>query len=191
MNKYLLIGVFAILVIAGGWWYTTQSTQLPSQQNANNKSNLNTNMTTSKPGWIVTTNEQLNVRFENPTDASVSTVERRQTVDSIAISTLVVTPKGMDSTVVHFFTTDVSLEQAKNIQFYQSDISNSEFVDATIDGLKGIRRIDHHSYNDCTNELTVAETNGIVYGSHIVQCPTHPAGYDQLRKDIANSLEIL
>ena len=91
----------------------------------------------------------------------------------------------MDPTKVHFFTTNVPFDQAKNIQIYGSKVKNSEFVSATIDGRAGTRRVDHYLNNDCTKELTVAEINGIVYGFHIVQCPTHPQGYDQLRKQLA------
>jgi hypothetical protein len=201
MNKYLLIGVAGLLVIAGGWWCMNKSNTSPSisitdtaQQNTSNVTGPNVtqpNTIASKPGWKVTTSQQLGVRFENPADASISAVEQRKTTDGTTVSTLAVTPKGTDPTIVHFFTANVSLEQAKNIQFYRSDISNSEFVDAMIDSLKGIRRIDHFSSNECTNELTVVEKEGKIYGLHIVQCPTHPTGYDQLRRDIATSLVIL
>lgn len=202
MNKYLLVGIVSILIIAGGWWYLNQSstsstldtTQLPVQQNPTTGSNSNTTQQStiaSKSGWVVTTNQQLGIRFENPADASVSSLEQRKTTDATTINELIVTPKGTDPTIVHFFSTNVSLEKAKNIQIYQSDIRNSEFSDVTIDGLEGVRRTDHYSNNNCTKELTVVEKGGIVYGSHIVQCPTHPQGYDQLRRDISNSLKLL
>jgi hypothetical protein len=146
----------------------------------------------SKSDWIITTNQQLGISFEHPADASVSSVSQKQTSDGAIINELTVAPKGMDPTVVHFFTTSASLDKAKNIQIYGfTQVKNSEFTNATIDGRAGIRRIDHYLNNDCTNELIVAEKNGVVYGFHIVQCPTHPQGYDQLRKDIANSIKFL
>lgn len=197
MNKYLLVGIAAILVIAGGWLYFNQSTQssivdtaqLPGRQNSTTGSNSNT--IASRSGWVIASNQQLGIRFESPADASVSSSEQRQTIDGASITTLTITPRGTDATVVFFFTTKVSLEQAKNIQFYQSTISTSEFSEVIINGRNGVRRIDHYANNDCTNELTVVEKSGTIYGSHIVQCPTHPTGYDQLRKGIADSLKVL
>lgn len=146
----------------------------------------------SKTGWITTTNQQLGIRFEHPADASVSSEAQRQTTDGTTISELTVTPAGMDPTRVHFFSTNTSLDQAKNIQIYGfTNVKNSEFTNATIDGRAGTRRIDHYLNNDCTNELTVVEKNEVIYGFHVVQCPTHSEGYDQLRKDIASSLKLL
>ena len=182
MNKYLLAGAIAILAIAGGWWYLNQS----------NTTQQTTHVQPSKSGWTITTNQQLGIRFEHPVDALVSSMAQRQTSDGTTINELIVTPVGMDPIRVHFFTTSASLDQAKNIQIYGfTQVKNSEFTSATIDGHAGTRRIDHYLNNDCTNELTVAEINALVYGFHIVQCPTLPQGYDQLRKDIANSLELL
>jgi hypothetical protein len=134
----------------------------------------------------------LGIRFEYPANATVSSVEQRKTTDGTIINELTVTPTGMDPTRVHFFSTNASLNQAKNIQIYGfTNVKNGEFDNATIDGRASMRRIDHYLTNDCTNELTVVEKSGVVYGFHIVQCPTHPQGYDQLRRDIANSLELL
>ena len=147
---------------------------------------------TSKPGWITTANQQLGIRFEYPVDASVSSAGQRETSDGTTINELTVTPTGMDPTRVHFFTTSASFDQAKNIQIYGfKKVKNSEFTNATIDGRAGTRRIDRYINNDCTNELTITEKNGVVYGFHVVQCPTHSQGYDQTRKGIADSLELL
>ena len=147
---------------------------------------------TSKHGWTTTTNQLLGIRFEYPADASVSSVSQRETSDGTTINEMTVTPTGMDPTKVHFFTTSASLDQAKNIQIYGfTKVKNSEFVNTTIDGRAGTRRIDHYLNNDCTNELSIAEKNGVIYGFHVVQCLTHPQGYDQLRKDIADSFELL
>ncbi len=143
------------------------------------------------PGWKTHTDQQLAIRFEYPPDAIVSPVAQRQTADGAAIDELIVTPSGMDPTRVHFFSTAAPLDKAKNIQIYPSEIKSSEFSDVAIDGYVGIRRIDHYSANECTNELTVVGKGGSVYGFHITQCPTHTPGYDQLRRDIANSLELL
>lgn len=202
MNKYLLIGVVAILAITGGWWYVSQpntpvtpdTTQSPPQHNStagSNSKGTQSSVTASKSGWVVTINQQISIRFENPADALVSSVEQRETIDGTTIHELIVTPKGTDPTRVHFFSTNAPFEQAKKIQIYQSEVSNSKFADDTIDGLKGVRRTDYNPYNDCTNELTVVEKNGVVYGSQIAQCPTHSQGYDQLRRDIAHSLKFL
>lgn len=215
MNRNVWIGVIVVAVlVAGGWWYlnqsstpaTSETTEFPTtQQNTNTGTQpvVNTQPTQTSPqqttpvqpnksGWTTTTNQQLGIRFEQPADASVSSVSQKQTSDGTTINELTVTPKGMDPTVVHFFTTSASLDKAKNIQIYGfTQVKNSEFTNATIDGSAGTRRIDHYLNNDCTNELTVAEKGGVVYGFHIVQCPTHPQGYDQLRKDIADSLELL
>lgn len=167
---------------------TPEKTQEPTQSNGTNTAET----VTSKSGWTTITNQQLGIRFEHPADSSVSSVSQRQTTDGTTINELIVTPAGMDPTVVHFFTTNAPIGQAKNIQIYGfTKIKNSEFLSATIDGRAGTRRVDHYLNNDCTNELTVAEKNGVVYGFHIAQCPTHSQGYDQLRKDIANSLELL
>ena len=211
--------IIALIVIVGGagWWYlnkssapaTSEPVQFPTEQTTQQNTNtgaqpvVNTQPTQTSPqqttpaqpnksGWTTTTNQQLGIRFERPTDVSVSSVSQRQTSDGTTINELTVTPPGMDPTIVHFFTTTASLNQAKNIQIYGfTQVKNSEFTTATIDGRAATRRIDHYLYNDCTNELTIAEKNGVVYGFHIIQCPTHPQGYDQLRKDIANSLELL
>jgi len=162
-------------------------------QESTESNETNTNETvTSKPGWTTATNQQLGIRFEYPADASISSVSQRETSDGTTINEMTVTPTGMDPTTVHFFTTSASLDQAKNIQIYGfTNVKNSEFVNTTIDGRAGTRRIDHYLNNDCTNELSITEKNGVVYGFHVVQCPTHPQGYDQLRKDIADSLELL
>lgn len=164
-----------------------KTTQEPTQSNGTNTAET----VTSKSGWIIITNQQLGIRFEHPADASVSSVSQRQTADGTTINELIVTPAEMDPTVVHFFTTNAPIDRAKNIQIYEfSKIENSEFTSATIDGRAGTRRIDHNLYNDCTDEITVVEKNNVVYGYHITQCPTHPQGYDQVRRDIANSLEL-
>lgn len=168
-------------------------TSQKNSQEATGSNESNTNETvTSKPDWTSATNQQLGIRFEYPVDASVSSVSQRETSDGTTINELTVTPASTDPTRVHFFTTSASLDQAKDIQIYEfTKVKNSEFTSATIDGRSGTRRIDHYLNNDCTNELTVAEKNGVVYGFHIVQCPTHSQEYDQLRKDIADSLELL
>lgn len=146
---------------------------------------------TTKPEWTTDTDQQLGISFERPTDAVVSPVKQRQTNDGITINELIITPAGVDPTRVHFFTADTSIEQAKNIKIYEfTKIKNSEFNNVTINNYPGIRRIDHYLNNDCTNEITVIEKNNLVYGFHIAQCPTHPQGYDQIRRDIANSLRI-
>ncbi|MDD4628320.1 MAG: hypothetical protein PHE68_02905 [Candidatus Peribacteraceae bacterium] len=144
---------------------------------------------TTRPDWATATSEELGIRFEYPIDASVSKREQRQTVDGISINEIIVTPKGMDPTSIHFFSTNESFERTKKIQIYQSSVSSSEFLNTTIDNHKAIKRIDHYANNNCTNELTFIESNGMVYGTHIVQCPTHPQGYDQLRREVASSLK--
>lgn len=146
----------------------------------------------NKVGWKKSSNQQLGIEFKCPVSAKISTVERRGTVDGTTINELVITPEGADPTKVHFFTTSAPIEKAKNIQIYGfGNFEKSEFTEILINGYKGVRRVDHYSYNDCINEFTVFEKENIVYGSQIIQCPTHPEGYDQLRKDIANSLELL
>src|SRR3972149_6705416 len=102
MNKYLLVEIVAILIIAGGWWYMNKSNTSPSipttdtaaQQNTSNETGSNVtqpNTAASRPGWKITASQQLGVRFENPADASISAVEQRQTIDGTTVNTLVVT----------------------------------------------------------------------------------------------------
>src|SRR3989344_5671073 len=209
----IILIVALVVIVAGGvgyWALTKQSTSVPVAENTKavqNDSASGNQIPTpapssntvqpsetpvSKPGWTTTTNQQLGISFEHPANATVSSVEQRKTTDGTTINELTVTPAGMDPTRIHFFSTNASFDQAKNIQIYGfTNIKNSEFGNAMIDGRAGTRRIDHYLNNDCTNELTVVEKSGVVYGFHIIQCPTHPQGYDQLRRDIANSLELL
>lgn len=148
--------------------------------------------TSIKTGWKVETSGQLGISFEKPNDASVSKVTERKTTDGTTIKEIIITPVGTDSTRVHFFSTNTSIDKVKNIQIYGSaNVRNSEFTNINLGGYSGIKRIDHNSYNECTNELMVINKNGTIYGYNIVQCPTHPEGYDQIRKDIANSLKFL
>lgn len=207
--------IVIVVIIAGGIGYliltnrpapVSDTTAFQNDLNPGNQvqtpgSNTNTTQpsktpvnetTVSKTGWTTTTNQQLGIRFEHPVDASISSVVQRETTDGTTISELIVTPVGVDATSVHFFSTNVSLGQAKSIQIYGlTNVKSSEFTNAMIDGLAGTRRIDHYLNNDCTNELVIIKKNTVVYGSHIVQCPTHPNGYDQLRRDIASSLKLL
>lgn len=148
--------------------------------------------TSVRSGWKIETNQQLGISFEKPNDASVSPIVERKTTDGSIINEVIVTPAGMDPTRVHFFSTDGSIDQAKNIQIYGfTDIKNSEFSNITFGGYPGVKRIDYNSSNNCTNELTVVNRSGTTYGYHIVQCPTHSEGYDQIRKDIVNSFKFL
>ncbi len=209
----LILIVVLVIIVAGGvgyWALTKQTTSVPVAENPtavqNDSASGNqisipvpssntvqpSKTPVSKPGWTTTINQPLGIRFEHPTNATVSSVEQRKTTDGTTINELTVTPTGMDPTRVHFFSTKASFDQAKNIQIYGfTNIKNSEFGNAAIDGRAGTRRIDYNLNNDCTNELTVVEKSGVVYGFHIVQCPSHPEGYDQLRRDIANSIELL
>lgn len=142
--------------------------------------------------WTNTTNDQLGIQFDHPVDTKISSLEQRQTEDGITIRELIVTPAGPYPTMVHFFSTDTSLEQAKNIRIYSPEnIERSEFTAGSIDDHTGISRIDYYLYNECTNQLTVADKGGTVYGFHIIQCPSHPEDYDQLRRNIANSLDLI
>lgn len=74
MNKYLLVGVVALLIIAGGWWYlnqssvpsTSETTQLPTlQETANTQT-----QTATKPSAPVTPQSQNSsgTLFSHPTD---------------------------------------------------------------------------------------------------------------------------
>ncbi len=186
----IILGVF---IAGAGWWYLDVFQSTPEQNTSPRQSEPSaTKVSLVKPNWTTTTNEQLGIRFALPADASVSSVNQKQTSDGTIINELIVRPSGIDPTSVHFFTTSATLDQAKNIKIYGStSIKSSEFVNTTIDGYSAIRRIDHYLNNDCTNELTFVDKNDLIYGYHIVQCPSHPQGYDQLRKDIVNSLEIL
>lgn len=207
-NIVLIIVVVIIIAVGVGYWvFTNQPAPQPITKDTNQVSasapsttttqqkvsDVPTNKTpVSKPGWITTTNQQLGMRFEHPADASISSVEERKTTDGTTINELVVTPTGVDPTRVHFFSTSASLDSAKNIKIYGfTKVKNTEFNNTMINGNAGIRRVDHYLNNDCTAELTVVEKGGAVYGFHITQCPTHPQDYDQLRRDIVNSLELL
>ena len=206
-NKLWAIAIGIISIGGIGYWLLTQ--QLPSPATTDNRKNTQSNihssnesfissddistikLPVSKTGWNIYTDQQLGIRFMYPVDASISPMEQRQTVDGATINEIVVTPAGRDPTRIHFFSTSMSLDRGKNIQIYGSEIRSSEFVDVTIDGYMGIRRIDHYQNNNCTNELTVVEENGTLYGFHIVQCPSHPQGHDQLRRDVTDSFEFL
>lgn len=102
-----------------------------------------------------------------------------------------VTPAGVDPTRVYFFSMNTSLEYAKkNIQIHGSATYAKEFGSVIIDGRTGVLRTQYNPDNDCTSELGVIEKRGVVYGFSLVQCPTHPQGYDELRRDIADSLKL-
>jgi hypothetical protein len=147
---------------------------------------------TNKSGWVTHTNLELGIMFTAPKDYLVNFIKQRKTIDNTIINEVVVTPTGIDATKVHFFSTNVSIDKAKNIHFYTDlGIKNSEFRNITFDGYPGIKRIDYYSDNDCINELTAFSKGETVYGHHIVLCPTHPEGYDQIRKDIANSFSFI
>ncbi len=95
MNKYLLIGVVAILVVAGGWWYfnqssvpaTSETAQLPTdqttQQNTNTGAQPVTNNQPSQTQPVtntqpVPTQKALNwvgVSMSYPSEWSVSVTE--------------------------------------------------------------------------------------------------------------------
>jgi cytoskeletal protein RodZ len=214
----IILAIVVVIIVTGGFGYwlftnqpasqpTTEETTTiqdesnydnqilsptPSQDTTQADETLSKEVISTRPEWTTTTNHQLKIRFSHPADASVSPVEQRKTTDGVTINELIVTPSGMDPTRVHFFSTSASLEQAKNIQIYEfSNIKSSEFSSSTIDDRAGTRRVDNYLYNDCTNELTVVEKSGTVYGFHVVQCPTHSEDYDQLRRDIASSIELL
>lgn len=141
--------------------------------------------------WIITSSTSLNIGFSYPSDAIVSAPIQRETTDGTNINELVITPAGRDPTEVHFFSSYESFDTVKNIQIYgETNIKYSEFQDITIDGYPGLRRVDYYLYNDCSNETTIVEKKSVVYGSAIVQCPTHPQGYDKLRRDIVDSLSL-
>ncbi len=140
---------------------------------------------------VNTSNIDLDISFNAPSDAVVSTAKSRKTIDGISINELIVTPLGVDATSVYFFTSYASFDEVKNIHIYSSNIKSSSFYDTTVAGYKGVRRVDKYLNNDCIDETTVVEKAGVIYGYTMALCPTHPAGYDQIRKDIANSLSFL
>ncbi len=189
----VIVIILSVVVTGVGLWYLGVFQSTSEQNTSPHQSEVSTTKTSlPKTNWLSVTNEQLRIRFAFPADASVSSVTQKQTSNETVINELIVRPSGIDPTSVHFFTTSATLDQAKNIQIYESiSIKSSEFTNTTVGGYKAIRRIDHYLNNDCTNELVFISKNDLVYGYHIVQCPSHPQGYDQLRKDIANSLELL
>lgn len=211
--KIALVLAIVIIIAGGGYWvFTNRSVSVEQVDVVQEDLDLDNQVPVPAPGmgtaepsnppvsetevvdgnWVTTTNQQLDISFEHPSDATVSPVVKRETADGTTISELIVTPAGGDVTRVHFFSTDATLDQARDIQIYGStSIGSSEFVDVTIDGAPATRRIDHYLNNDCTNELTVVEKSGTVYGFHVVQCPTHSESYDQLIIDIINSLRLL
>src|SRR3989344_7665913 len=199
MDKYLAFGVVAVLLIAGGLLYFSQSsvpatsevTQLPTEQttqpvvNSQLSQSASEPANTSRPGWVITKNEQLGIQFERPVEWYVSPIEKR-TIDGVAISVLTTYPKeDQVPTFVYFFSSEAAFEEVKNIDLLSINTDKTEFREVTLGNLGATRRIDHFTNNDCTNELTFIVQNGVTYGSGIVQCPTHPAGYDQLRGDVA------
>ena len=209
MTRNIWIGIVVVVVlVAGGWWYLNQSgapaTSEATQQNttsgvqpvvnsqpSQSAQTASEPTNTSHPGWVITKNEQLGIQFERPVEWYVSPVEKR-TIDGVAISVLATYPKeDRDPTLVYFFSSEAAFEEVKNIDLLSINTDKTEFREVTLGNLGATRRIDHFTNNDCTNELTFIVQSGVTYGSGIVQCPTHPAGYDQLRGDVANSLKLI
>ena len=148
--------------------------------------------TTIDSTWKEVKNKYLNISFKHPSDSTVSKVTERVTNNGVLISEIIIEPSGVDPTRVHFFSTQSGIELAKHIKIYSSaNIEKSDFWNISIEGLRGIERVDYYRNNDCKNILRVVEESSVVYGSHRVECSTHSKGYDQLQRDVVNSLEII
>lgn len=113
---------------------------------------------------ITWTNTSFGIRFDHPYNTTVSDVVERTTADGKNISEVIATPAGMDPTRVHFFSSHESFNQMKNVQILgEINIKKTEFYDTTVDGYKGLRRVDYNLNNTCTSETTIVEKDGIVY----------------------------
>ncbi|MCF7856778.1 hypothetical protein K9N08_04555 [Candidatus Gracilibacteria bacterium] len=173
LKKFLLPVILFVALVAGFYFWQKSPTE-------------------KFPDWIEATYPELQISFRHPIDTTISLPEVRETNNGTMVNELIVTPAGVDATRVHFFTTNVSPEEAKNIKIYESlKLERSEFKSASIDGVSGMRRIDYLLHNDCTNELTVVQHEGKIFGINLVQCPTHPAGYDAIRREIADSVKLI
>lgn len=146
---------------------------------------------TTYSDWTAVDNHELNIRFSHPDDWVVSAVTSRQTADGIEINELTVYPEITDPTRVHFFTTNTKVTPDTPLYIYRPQTEQYDLQSITLNGMSGWRRTEKYLNNNCQNELTIFEQGNTTYGSHIIKCPTHPTGYDQLREQVANSLEVI
>jgi hypothetical protein len=175
-KKSVVVILLVAIIFAAGNYFLLQYLDQPSE---------------IPDGWIESTDPNLRIKFRHPADAMISEIGSRVIGDA-TIDELIVIPAGVDATRVHFFTTDAPLENAQNIKIYESlELEKSEFESAEIDGIAGVRRVDYLLRNDCTNEFTVVPRDDAVFGINLVQCPTHPEGYDATRRAIADSVEFI
>ncbi len=66
MNKYLVIGIVAILIIAGGWWYFNQAGAPTTSETAQLPTGQTTQLGTD--GWQTKTVSDLHISFQMPQD---------------------------------------------------------------------------------------------------------------------------
>jgi hypothetical protein len=150
-----------------------------------------TDTTEIPTGWTSTSHKTFGIQFSHPNDWNVSEVNERTSVNGSLVEMIRVYPEGMDPTIVYFITTQEPLTRARNIALTKSNITESKFNEITLNGHSATQRTDFFTNNDCTQTVTVIEDDNTIYGSEIVECPTHQDRHDQIRIDIADSLEIL
>lgn len=141
--------------------------------------------------WNMSRVNELGINFSHPADWSLSIVTSREFENGARIRQMRVYPEGIDQTAVLFFVTDKPIEKVRDIELMKSNTDESTFIETTVNGLPALQRIDNFSANECTKTVTFIEKDQQVYGSEIVECPTHSPGYDQIRIDIANSLSVI
>ena len=82
MNKYLIIGVAAVFIIAGGWWYFNQSsvpaTPETAQQNTNTEAQPVTNSQSSQQTQAANTSD---VKITYPTNGDTLSRDQKVTVE--------------------------------------------------------------------------------------------------------------
>lgn len=141
--------------------------------------------------WSEEESTFLGMSFKYPKNSTISSPIQRETSDGININELIITPAGEDATRVHFFLSYESNDM-KNIKIVDNtSIKKTEYLDIIINGYSGVRRVDYFKNNSCTSETTTINKNGMTYGFAIQLCPSHAPGYDQIRKDIVNSMNFL
>jgi len=138
----------------------------------------------------VTTIPELGLGFDHPEDWLVSDMVEKK-FEGKDVKMVRVYPEGIDPTAVWFFNIEGVPVQSFDFQAIPSGAESSFFKTKTLNGRKATERIYDFTHNDCTKTVTFIEHDGSTYGSEVVACPTHPAGYDQERVDIAESLKII
>lgn len=150
----------------------------------------------SSTGWSTYSNSNLGFSFKYPSNWVLEGPDTGFNPDSLARTEVRVFPNVTDAAKSHIFVTDPgsNLDIVRNAQLYNADNidhSKTKSEDVTINGMWGIQRTQYFKNNDCTQILRAFKgDDGRVYGTHIVQCPTHEGNLDNQMLRVINSLSI-